>query len=80
MYGEKAMKVPERTNEVTGTYANGCVEIANELGVSSVNLWSKMQETQGWQKNFLRFVILQSLILPSNLLMLTTKLQVTKNR
>ncbi|KAM0035098.1 putative GDSL lipase/esterase, SGNH hydrolase superfamily [Helianthus debilis subsp. tardiflorus] len=52
-HGEKAMKLPERTNEVTGIYANGCVEVAKELGVSSVNLWSKMQETQGWQKKFL---------------------------
>ncbi|PWA82465.1 SGNH hydrolase-type esterase superfamily protein [Artemisia annua] len=53
MYGEKAMKLPERTNEVTGDYANGCVEVAKEFGVSSVNLWSRMQETQGWQKKFL---------------------------
>ncbi|KAK1427646.1 hypothetical protein QVD17_16337 [Tagetes erecta] len=53
VYKEKAMKLPERTNEVTGTYAKECVEIAKELGVHSVNLWSKMQETQGWQKKFL---------------------------
>lgn len=51
------MKIPERTNEVTRTYANGCVEVAKELGVASVNIWSKMQETQGWQKKFLRLVI-----------------------
>ncbi|KAL4583397.1 hypothetical protein LXL04_007968 [Taraxacum kok-saghyz] len=43
-----------KTNENTGTYANGCVEVAKKLGVGSVNLWSKMQETQGWQKMFLR--------------------------
>ncbi|PWA87997.1 SGNH hydrolase-type esterase superfamily protein [Artemisia annua] len=48
-----AMKIPERTNEVTGDYANGCVEVATEFGVSSINLWSRMQETQGWQKKFL---------------------------
>ncbi|XP_023765038.1 GDSL esterase/lipase At5g62930 isoform X2 [Lactuca sativa] len=53
LYGEKAMKIPERTNEVTRTYVNGCVEVAKELGVASVNIWSKMQETQGWQKKFL---------------------------
>nr|XP_043635717.1 GDSL esterase/lipase At5g62930 [Erigeron canadensis] len=53
VYGEKAMKLPERTNEAAGTYANGCVDVAKELGVSSINLWSKMQETQGWQKKFL---------------------------
>lgn len=53
LYGEKAMKIPERTNEVTRTYVNGCVEVAKELGVASVNIWSKIQETQGWQKKFL---------------------------
>ena len=66
LYGEKAMELPERTNEVTGTYANGCVEVAKELGVASVNLWSKMQETQGWQKKFLRLVILSSLLFRIN--------------
>ncbi|KAF5796551.1 putative GDSL lipase/esterase, SGNH hydrolase superfamily [Helianthus annuus] len=45
VYGEKAMTAPERTNEVAGNYANEYVEVARELGVSSVNLWSKMQET-----------------------------------
>ncbi|PWA87998.1 SGNH hydrolase-type esterase superfamily protein [Artemisia annua] len=52
-YGEKAMKLPERTNEAAGDYANGCIEVAKEVGVSSINLWSKMQETDGWQKKFL---------------------------
>lgn len=54
MYGDKAMKLPERTNEVTGEYAKQCVELARELGLPSINLWSKMQETEGWQKKFLR--------------------------
>ncbi|XP_014490572.1 GDSL esterase/lipase At5g62930 [Vigna radiata var. radiata] len=53
-YGENATKVPERTNEVTGQYANACVEVANELGVWYINLWSKMQETDNWQTKFLR--------------------------
>ncbi|KAA3459672.1 GDSL esterase/lipase [Gossypium australe] len=53
-YGEKAMTLPERTNETTGVYAKGCVELAGELGVRSINLWSKMQETDGWQKKYLR--------------------------
>ncbi|PWA59501.1 SGNH hydrolase-type esterase superfamily protein [Artemisia annua] len=52
-YGEKAMKLPERTNEAAGDHANGCIEVAKEVGVSSINLWSKMQETEGWQKKFL---------------------------
>ncbi|XP_052178835.1 GDSL esterase/lipase At5g62930 [Diospyros lotus] len=53
LYGEKAMELPERTNEVTGVYAQQCVELAKELGIPSINLWSKMQETEGWQKKFL---------------------------
>lgn len=51
------MKLPERTNEVTGVYAKKCIELAKELGLPSIDLWSKMQETEGWQKNFLRLVI-----------------------
>lgn len=57
LYGEKAMKLPERTNEVAGIYANECVSLASELGIPSINLWSKMQETEGWQRKFLRFVL-----------------------
>ncbi|KAK7330496.1 hypothetical protein VNO77_24691 [Canavalia gladiata] len=53
LYGENARKLPERTNKVTGQYANACVEIAKEMGVHYINLWSKMQETDGWQKKFL---------------------------
>ncbi|XVF50324.1 hypothetical protein PTKIN_Ptkin04bG0087600 [Pterospermum kingtungense] len=52
-YGEKAKTLPERTNEVAGAYARGCVELAGELGLRSVNLWSKMQEADGWQKKYL---------------------------
>lgn len=57
MYGDKASKVADRTNEVAGTYAEQCVAIAKELGLPSINLWSKMQETNGWQRTFLRLVI-----------------------
>lgn len=51
------MKLPERTNEVTGIYAEKCIELAKEVDVPSINLWSKMQETEGWQKKFLRLAI-----------------------
>ncbi|XP_071903769.1 GDSL esterase/lipase At5g62930 isoform X2 [Coffea arabica] len=50
LYGEKAMKLPERTNETAGLYAEKCVELARELDLPSINLWSKMQEIDGWQK------------------------------
>ncbi|KAF8408252.1 hypothetical protein HHK36_007400 [Tetracentron sinense] len=53
LYGEKAMELPERTNEMTGVYAKQCVELAKELGLPFIDLWSKMQETEGWQKQFL---------------------------
>ncbi|KAI5683392.1 hypothetical protein M9H77_04620 [Catharanthus roseus] len=53
LYGDNAMKLPERTNEMTGVYAEKCVELAKELDLPSINLWSKMQETEGWQKKFL---------------------------
>ncbi|XP_028769921.1 GDSL esterase/lipase At5g62930 isoform X2 [Neltuma alba] len=53
LYGENARKLSERTNEVTGEYAKACIETAEELGVRFINLWSKMQESDGWQKKFL---------------------------
>lgn len=53
LHGNNARELSERTNEVTGQYANACVEIAKEMGVAYINLWSKMQETEGWQKKFL---------------------------
>ncbi|KAK8569372.1 hypothetical protein V6N13_046431 [Hibiscus sabdariffa] len=49
-YGEEA---PDRTNENAGVYAKGCVEVAGEVGIPSINIWSKMQETDGWQKKYL---------------------------
>ncbi|GMH16792.1 hypothetical protein Nepgr_018633 [Nepenthes gracilis] len=54
VYGERAMKEPERTNEVTQIYAKHCIELAEELSLPSINLWAKIQETDGWQKKYLR--------------------------
>lgn len=53
LYGEKAMKLPERTNEMARVYARQCIQVAEDLGLPSIDLWSKMQETEGWQKKFL---------------------------
>ncbi|KAJ6799461.1 GDSL esterase/lipase [Iris pallida] len=53
LYGDKAMELPERTNETTGVYAKQCIELAKELQVPYIDLWSQMQETAGWQKMFL---------------------------
>ncbi|XP_026379471.1 GDSL esterase/lipase At5g62930-like isoform X1 [Papaver somniferum] len=57
---EYARELSERTNEVTGVYAKQCIELAKELGVYSINLWSKMQETEGWQKKFLSSQVLRN--------------------
>lgn len=54
------MELPERTNEAAGEYAKQCVELARELGLPSINLWSIMQETEGWQKKFLRSVVIRA--------------------
>ncbi|KAF2311416.1 hypothetical protein GH714_022799 [Hevea brasiliensis] len=53
VYGDKAMELPERTNEMAGVYARQCVELAKDLGICSIDIWYKMQETEGWQKKFL---------------------------
>eukprot|EP01018_Ginkgo_biloba_P009752 Gb_07780 [translate_table: standard] len=52
-YGENAVELPERTNEVTGAYAKTCVAVANESGVPVIDIWSGMQETLGWQEKYL---------------------------
>ncbi|KAJ9163756.1 hypothetical protein P3X46_023389 [Hevea brasiliensis] len=53
VYGEKATELPERTNEMAGVYARQCVELAKDLGIRSIDIWSAMQEAEGWQKKFL---------------------------
>ncbi|KAF7092941.1 hypothetical protein CFC21_095384 [Triticum aestivum] len=52
-YGEDARRLPERTNEMAGVYAGQCMELAKEMDVQCVDLWSKMQATEGWQKLYL---------------------------
>ncbi|XP_039123950.1 GDSL esterase/lipase At5g62930-like [Dioscorea cayenensis subsp. rotundata] len=50
----KPIELPERTNENTGIYAKEVIYLAKELHLPYIDLWSKMQETEGWQKKFLR--------------------------
>lgn len=57
--------MPDRTNEKTGKYAEQCVAVAKELGLPSINLWSKMQKTEGWQKKYLRSIIITTVNCPS---------------
>ncbi|KAF0930335.1 hypothetical protein E2562_032180 [Oryza meyeriana var. granulata] len=53
LYGEEARKLPERTNEMAGVYAGQCIELAREMNIYCIDIWSKMQETAGWQKLYL---------------------------
>ncbi|CAA0817827.1 GDSL esterase/lipase [Striga hermonthica] len=46
--------IPERTNEFAGAYAKQCLAVEAECGVSSIDLWGKMQEFPGWQTAYLR--------------------------
>ncbi|KAI3869365.1 hypothetical protein MKX03_014543 [Papaver bracteatum] len=47
------LELPERTNEMAGIYAKNCLEVAREMDLPSIDLWSKMQEVEGWQTKFL---------------------------
>ncbi|KAL7526233.1 hypothetical protein ACHAXR_001386, partial [Thalassiosira sp. AJA248-18] len=44
-YKERATGKLERTLELSGNYAEGVREVANELGIPSLDLWTKMQFT-----------------------------------
>ncbi|VAH99156.1 unnamed protein product [Triticum turgidum subsp. durum] len=53
LYGEDARRLPERTNEMAGVYAGQCIELAKEMDVHCIDIWSKMQAAEGWQKLYL---------------------------
>ncbi|GJP35976.1 hypothetical protein CLOM_g20517 [Closterium sp. NIES-68] len=49
-YGDKCMKEPERTNEVTGKYAGAVREVAEACGgVPVIDLWTVLQQQPHWQ-------------------------------
>eukprot|EP00899_Mesostigma_viride_P008208 jgi/Mesvir1/17389/Mv08688-RA.1 len=48
LYGDKASGLPDRTNPVTGTYADACREVAAQLGCPVVDLWTAMQAQPDW--------------------------------
>ncbi|XP_078165297.1 uncharacterized protein LOC144560012 [Carex rostrata] len=50
--GDKKKKLPDRTNEMTGSYARQCLEVAQEMHLPWIDLWFAMQQTSGWQKLF----------------------------
>ncbi|VVB08100.1 unnamed protein product [Arabis nemorensis] len=48
-YTENKTGFPERTNEAAGSYAKACLTVAKECQISSIDLWSKMQQIPNWQ-------------------------------
>lgn len=49
-YGARATGVLERTNENAGRYASACRDVAKELRVPCLDLWSIMQDHDDWPK------------------------------
>lgn len=48
-FGEKAAKFTDRTNERAKNYAHACIEVANEVNVGVVDLWTAIQKKENWQ-------------------------------
>jgi hypothetical protein len=47
--------LPERTNEAAGEYARACIAVATECQIPFIDLWTKMQQSPNWKKDYLRF-------------------------
>jgi lysophospholipase L1-like esterase len=48
-YKEKATGTLERTLDLSGKYAAGAKEVASEVGIPFLNLWTKMQSSEDWR-------------------------------
>jgi hypothetical protein len=46
--------LPERTNEAAGEYARACIAVATECQIPFIDLWTKMQQSPDWKKDYLR--------------------------
>ncbi|KAL3820364.1 hypothetical protein ACJIZ3_006269 [Penstemon smallii] len=53
-YVENPSEQPERTNEAASKYSKECIAAAAECDVSSIDLWTKMQQFPGWKNAYLR--------------------------
>eukprot|EP00586_Coscinodiscus_wailesii_P013468 CAMPEP_0172511498 /NCGR_PEP_ID=MMETSP1066-20121228/236956_1 /TAXON_ID=671091 /ORGANISM="Coscinodiscus wailesii, Strain CCMP2513" /LENGTH=313 /DNA_ID=CAMNT_0013290901 /DNA_START=60 /DNA_END=1001 /DNA_ORIENTATION=+ len=52
-YGDKATGKLERNMEISGQYARGAEEVAQEVGVPCLNLWDKMQSSdENWGSKY----------------------------
>ncbi|MCH86235.1 GDSL esterase/lipase, partial [Trifolium medium] len=52
-YVENPEGLPERTNEAAGEYARACIAVATECRIPSIDLWTKMQQSPDWKKDYL---------------------------
>lgn len=48
-YGDRATGYLERTNSVAGEYAKAALEVAAACGAASVDVWSGLQQQDGWR-------------------------------
>ncbi|BAT06879.1 Os09g0121900 [Oryza sativa Japonica Group] len=65
MYGEDdPSKLPERTNEAAGTYAQACLTVAKELNHPVIDIWTKMQQFPDWQTSALWYGSISSDLIP----------------
>lgn len=55
-YDETPSDLPERTNSVAGSYAKQCLSVAVECGVPAIDLWTIIQQFEGWEA-YLRYSI-----------------------
>ena len=65
MYGEDdPSKLPKRTNEAAGTYAQACLTVAKELNHPVIDIWTKMQQFPDWQTSALWYGSISSDLIP----------------
>ncbi|KAK9132023.1 hypothetical protein Scep_011551 [Stephania cephalantha] len=50
----KTSGLPDRTNEAAGAYAKACISVAGECGLPVIDLWSRIQQLDDWEKSCLR--------------------------
>lgn len=49
----EATSIAERTNSVTGQYAAAAKQLAGDLGLPVLDLWTAIQKHESWQSRYL---------------------------
>ncbi|KAK9915119.1 hypothetical protein WJX75_004950 [Coccomyxa subellipsoidea] len=49
----EATSIPERTNSVTSQYAAAAKQLAGDLGLPVLDLWTEIQKHKSWQSDYL---------------------------